>query len=118
MATSITGVKGLATMAHPISLRVLGPPIAGLVQALHAARERQQTDEFKEEYRARAGVEGVISQATVALGMRRTRYRGQDKTHLQNAATGSAINLLRAVNWLMGKPKSETHVSASATLAA
>lgn len=86
--------------------------------ALQAARQRQQTDEFKEQYRARAGVEGVISQATVTLDMRRARYRGQDKTHLQNVATGSAINLLRAVNWLMDKPKAKTRGSSFAALAA
>jgi transposase len=86
--------------------------------ALKAARERQQTDEFKDQYRARAGVEGVISQATVALNMRRTRYRGQDKTHLQNVATASAVNLLRAVNWLNGKPKAKTRISSFAALAA
>jgi transposase len=63
-------------------------------------------------------VEGAISQATVTLDMRRTRYRGQDKTHLQNIATASAINLLRAVNWLVGKPKAETRVSPFAALAA
>ena len=45
--------------------------------ALQAARERQQTEAFKIQYQARAGVEGLISQATVTLGMRRTRYRGQ-----------------------------------------
>jgi len=60
----------------------------------------------------------VISQATVALNMRRTRYRGQDKTHLQNVATASAINLLRAVNWLIGQPKAETRISSFAALAA
>ncbi len=52
----------------------------------------------------------MISQATVALNMRRTRYRGQDKTHLQKVATASAINLLRALNWLIGQPKAK-HVS-------
>jgi transposase len=86
--------------------------------ALRAARERQQTEAFKLKYHARAGVEGLISQATVTLGMRRSRYRGRDKTHLQHVATAGAINVLRAVNWLRGQPKAETRISTFAALAA
>jgi hypothetical protein len=36
--------------------------------ALRAARERQQTEKFKELYKRRAGIEGTISQAAFALG--------------------------------------------------
>ena len=86
--------------------------------ALRTARERQQTEAFKLQYQARAGVEGLISQATVTLGMRRSRYRGRDKTHLQHVATASAINLSRAVNWLRGELKAETRISTFAALAA
>jgi hypothetical protein len=86
------------------------------ILALQAARERQQTDEFRR-YRARAGVEGVIS------GDRRPRHATNTlprtvQDHLQNVATASAINLLRAFHWLMGKPKAETRVSSFAALAA
>ena len=86
--------------------------------ALRAARERQQTDAFKTQYRARAGVEGLISQATVTFDMRRSRYCGQEKTHLQHVATAVAINLLRAVNWLRGMLKADTRISTFAALAA
>jgi transposase len=58
------------------------------------------------------------SQAAFTLGMPRTHYRGIDKTHLQNLATVSAINVLRAVSWLMGKPKAKTRISHFAALAA
>src|SRR5215831_21098561 len=47
--------------------------------ALQAARERQQTERFKEDYKRRAGIEGTMSQAAFAFGMRRTRYRGLPK---------------------------------------
>ena len=63
--------------------------------ALTAARERQTTTEFQEIYAGRAGVEGTVSQAAFALDMRRTRYRGLDKTHLQHIATAAAINVQR-----------------------
>jgi len=51
--------------------------------------------EFKENYARRAGVEGTISQAVGKFNMRRTRYFGLAKTHLQHIATACAINLSR-----------------------
>ena len=85
--------------------------------ALQAARERQQTAAFTALYKSRAGVEGTISQAVFALGMRRTRYRGLLKTHLQHIATATAINLLRLVDWLWEVPRSRTYKSPFARLA-
>lgn len=64
--------------------------------ALQAARERQQTEAFRLQYQARAGVEGLISQATLTRGMRRARYRGRDNTHLQHVVTAGASNLFRS----------------------
>jgi transposase len=86
--------------------------------ALQGAREREQTDEFKEAYKKRAGVEGTISQAVGVLGMRRTRYRGLDKVHLQHLMTAAAMNLMRVLDWLSGKQRATTKVSAFARLAA
>lgn len=86
--------------------------------ALQEARERQQTTAFKEQYALRSGVEGLISQAVYALGMRRTRYRGKTKAHLQHVATATAINLKRAYSWIEGDPLSKTRTSRFASLAA
>ncbi|MBN1566174.1 MAG: IS1182 family transposase [Anaerolineae bacterium] len=92
-----------------------------LPQAQHAtlqtARQRQRTEAFKETYNRRAGVEGTISQAVQALTMRRSRYRGEAKTHLQHVATAAAMNLMRVINWLNGLPLSETRKSRFAQLA-
>lgn len=85
---------------------------------LQAARQREQTDEFKETYKKRAGVEGTISQAVGVLGMRRTRYRGLGKVHLQHLMTAAAMNLMRVVDWLNGKERATTRISAFARLAA
>ena len=74
-------------------------------ETIQQARAYQQTDEFKERYKIRAGVEGTMSQSAVALGMRRSRFRGLAKTRLQHLVTAAAINLKRAVNWLSGVPK-------------
>ncbi len=86
--------------------------------ALETGRQRQQTKAFKEQYAARSGVEGTISEAVFALGMRRARYRGHCKTHLQHVATASAMNLKRVMNWLMGVPRTQTYRSQFARLAA
>jgi transposase len=85
--------------------------------ALQAARDRQQTEPFKELYKRRAGIEGTLSQATFALGMRRTRYRGLKKTHLHHIAIATAINLQRGIDWLWEVPRSKTYTSHFARLA-
>ncbi len=83
--------------------RQLSVPPQEAYEALQRARQRQETKEFKELYRRRAGIEGTIGQAANAKGARRTRYRGLVRTHLQHLMTGAAINLERAVRWLLGE---------------
>jgi transposase len=85
--------------------------------AVQAARQRQATPAFKKEHARRAGVEGTISQAVHRAELRRTRYVGLAKTHLQHLATGAALNLVRLGAWLAGTPLAATRRSAFATLA-
>jgi transposase len=85
---------------------------------LQSIRQFQTTEDFKERYAKRAGIEGTISQASYALNMRRARYRGVVKTHLQHVLTSCAINLKRVVDWLNEKPRSTTRKSRFAALAA
>ncbi len=85
---------------------------------IEVKRAFQQTDAYQDLYRQRAGVEGSISQAAWVLGMRRSRYSGLEKTHLQNIFTATAINLTRVINWLLEKPLSRTRRSRFAALAA
>lgn len=70
-------------------------------ETLQHARQRQLTDDFKQTYKTRAGIEGTISQAVRTFDLRRSRYLGLAKTHLQHLATAAAINLTRAVSWWM-----------------
>jgi transposase len=72
------------------------------------ARQRQQTHEFRTRCAIRAGVEGTISQAAVALGGQRSRYQGRAKTHFQHLVTAAAINLLCVLDWLHDIPRSTT----------
>jgi transposase len=84
---------------------------------LKAARRRQTTDEFKQDYGQRAGVEGTISQGTRAFGLRRSRYLGLAKTHLQHVAIAAAINLSRLMDWFSGHLPERTRTSRFAALA-
>ena len=80
--------------------------------ALQAARKLQQTETFQQKYALRRGVEATISQGVRAFDLRRSRYVGLPKTHLQLLAIATAINLVRLVNWLDGIPLAPTRVSA------
>lgn len=80
--------------------------------ALQVARQRQRTETFQQTYALRAGVEATISQGVRAFDLRRSRYLGLPKTHLQHLAIATAINLVRLVAWLDGNPIAPTRVSA------
>ena len=74
-----------------------------LFEVIQQRKQEQHTEAFRKRYGKRAGIEGTISQCVFALDMRRSRYRGLDKTHLQFIFTASAMNLTRVVNWLKRK---------------
>jgi transposase len=85
-----------------------------LYEALRQTRLRENAEEFKKEYRNRAGIEGTISQGVRAFGLRRSRYIGKSKTRLQHLATAAAINLERVSDWLAGISREQTRRSAFA----
>ena len=80
-------------------------------QALQQARKQQESEEWKERYTKRAGIEGTISQGVRSFGLRKARYIGSAKTHLQHIFTAVAINLVRVDNWLSGVPLAKTRIS-------
>ncbi len=81
-------------------------------EALQAARRRQKTPAFARQYALREGIEATISQGVRAFGMRRSRYIGLAKTHLQHLGIAAAINVVRVVAWLDGDDLAPTRVSA------
>lgn len=85
---------------------------------LQLAREREKTIDYKQEYDRRAGIEGTLSQGVRAHGLRRARYIGLAKTHLQHLMTATAINVKRIFNWLRQVPHATTRVSQYAKLMA
>lgn len=78
---------------------------------LQKLRQRQQESDFWTLYRARSGIEGSISFGVRTLGLRRTRYIGAAKTHLQNLLIAVAANLLRLSHWFAGTKRSRTRTS-------
>ena len=64
-------------------------------EALQKRRKQEKTAEYAREYARRAGVEGTISQGVRRCGMRRSRYLGAAKTHLDNVLTAAALNFVR-----------------------
>jgi transposase len=86
-------------------------------EAIQFARRRQNTEEFASLYSQRAGIEGTLSQGVRAFGLRQARYRGLKKTHLQELATATAVNVGRIANWLNDIPTAATRRSRLAALA-
>ncbi|MDQ3641219.1 MAG: IS1182 family transposase [Actinomycetota bacterium] len=86
-------------------------------EALQAARQRQETAEWKAEYAMRAGIEGTLSEGVRGFGLRRCRYVGLAKSHLQHVITAAAMNLSRLAAWLAGVPRAKTRTSRFARLA-
>lgn len=103
---------------------VSGQPreITLLPEVLHLARAEQrvvqQSPEWKQAYRRRAGIEGTISQGVRTYGLRRARYRGQAKTELQEGCVASAINIQRVAAWFAGTTPETTRTSRLLALSA
>lgn len=83
-----------------------------LHQALLEGREREKTEAFTEQYAARAGIEGTLSQGVRAFGLRQARYIGLAKTHLQHVLSAMALNITRVLVWLSGDRPAQTRSSA------
>jgi len=77
---------------------------------VQAARYRQNTEAFKQDYHQhRSGVEGSLSALVRGHGLRTSRYIGQKKRNLQAIFTGCAANLKRTTCWLAGKRPQVRH---------
>jgi transposase len=108
--------RPLCTQAQQQGRQLRLPP-QDQYEALTAARAWSASEEGIARYQQRAGVEGTLSQGVRAFGLRRTRYRGLPKTHVQHIATAAAINIDRIVAWLDERPQAQTRTSRFAALA-
>jgi transposase len=80
--------------------------------ALQAARARDSQASWPLLYNQRAGIEGTLSQGVRGFGMRRARYVGLAKTHLEHIFSATAMNLWRIVDWLQEVPLAQTRQAA------
>jgi transposase len=87
-------------------------------EALKEMRAFLDSDAGRRAYARRSGIEGTISQGVRSFGLRRARYRGEAKAHLQHVATAVAMNVSRVSDWLGGVPRAMTRTSRFARLAA
>ena len=79
--------------------------------ALQSRRQVQQTPEWNAIYNQRAGIEATHSQGIRRSALRRSRYIGLDKTHLQHILIATALNLVRLNDWLSEVPFAKTRFS-------
>ncbi|WP_262505841.1 transposase [Streptomyces sp. TRM68367] len=77
------------------SARNVGFPPRELRDLQLRIRTEQQTAEWKARYAVRSGVEGTVNEFAHGHGLRRCRYRGQNKAHLQHVLTAIAVNIGR-----------------------
>ncbi|MGP3947947.1 IS1182 family transposase [Streptomyces sp. 7N604] len=85
-------------------------------QVLDEARAQQTSQDWRTKYATRAGVEGTIHQAVATTGMRRARYHGLKKTHLEHSFSAVALNVIRLNAWWNGHPLDRTRTSHLARL--
>jgi transposase len=109
-------VRAACTRAKHTGRRLRLPP-RNQSEALAAAQTWLASEEGQQLYKRRAGVEGTLSQGVRAFGLRRTRYWGVAKTHVQHVAIAAAINIDRIVAWLDARPRAQTRTSRFAALA-
>ncbi|MGW1167139.1 IS1182 family transposase [Streptomyces sp. NPDC001153] len=75
--------------------RTVGFPPRELRDLQLRVRAEQQTPEWKTRYAVRSGVESTVNEFAHGHGMRRCRYRGQGKVHVQHVLTAIAVNIER-----------------------
>jgi transposase len=98
--------------------RIVGLQAREPYEALQEARQRQTTEEFRQQYAPRAGIESTHAQGIRRCGLRQARYVGLAKTHFQHLATAAALNFVRLGEWLTGPPRAKTRGSPFAALKA
>jgi hypothetical protein len=62
---------------------------------------------FKTQYALGARVESSLSEGSRRFDLRRSRYFGLARTHLQQLLTATAMNVVRVIAWLRGETLGE-----------
>lgn len=85
-------------------------------EAIQEGRALEADPQWGKVYAKRSGIEGTLSLGVRLIGLRRSRYRGQAKAHVQHVATAAAINLMRVAAWMACVPRQGTRTSRFAAL--
>jgi hypothetical protein len=96
--------------------RNLTLPPRDLYDLQATARTVQDSRDWRQDYKRRAGIEATISQAVTVTGTRRARYRGLAKTRLEHACAAVALNLWRLDAYWNHTPIDRTRTSHLARL--
>ncbi|MFD1940050.1 transposase, partial [Nonomuraea mangrovi] len=108
-------VRTLCTSAQHSGRHLTLHPRA-IQETLDAARAEQTTLTWRDQYALRCGIEATIHQAVTVTGLRRARYRGIKKVHLEHIVSAIAINLIRLNSWWNGHPLARKRTSRLAQL--
>lgn len=76
----------------------------------------QTATEWQHRYAIRAGIEATLSRNVRAHGLRRSRYRGLAKNHIQHVLTALACNIARVTDWLDAEPGTRRRTTRFRTL--
>ena len=91
--TSATGPGSIAVLPRPLH------------EIQTSNRLNQQTEKWQRRYATRAGTETPLSQNVRAHGLRRSRYRGLARTHVQHVLTAMTCNAARVTDWIDSAPR-------------
>jgi hypothetical protein len=80
-------------------------------ETIAQARAGQASQQWKDRYKIRAGVEGTMRQATHVTGIRHARYLGLAKTRLEHNIAAAALNMIRLDAWWTGRPLDRTRTT-------
>ncbi|MFJ1559804.1 IS1182 family transposase [Streptomyces mirabilis] len=107
--SSVTGPRSIAMLPRPLH------------EIQMSNRLDQRTEQWQRRYAIRAGIEATLSQNVRAHGLRRSRYRGLAKTHVQHVLTALACNVTRVSDWISSTTRTRrrtTHFHALCAVAA
>lgn len=83
------------------------------VARLSRRRAYERTDEFKEKYRFRAGVEATMSQLDRRTGIKHLRVRGMKAVRFAATMKAAALNIIRAAAYKTRRNKGRSPLSPS-----
>lgn len=102
--TSATGPRSIAVLPRPLH------------EIQMRNRLEQRTEQWQRHYAIRAGIEATLSQNVRAYGLRRSRFHGLARTHVQHVLTALACNITRVSDWVSGTPRTRRRTTRFHTL--